>query len=160
MRMAGLASGQGEPARAEPYLERAMTSLEAVPADEQPPFAPDLRVAHALIVQGDKDRALDLKLAAQPEGWQDDASRLNSVAWWCFENGVNQEQALDWALRGAELAASDADRAEILDTAAELCHALGNCDQAIATIKEAIALNPGREYYQKQLAKFEAAEDC
>jgi len=158
MRMAGLAAGQGEPARAKPYLERAMTSLQAVPADELPGFAPDLRVAHALIVEGNKPKALELKLAAQPEGWQDDASRLNSVAWWCFENQVNQEQALDWALRGAELAASDEDRAEILDTAAELCQALGNCDEAIATIKRAIELNPGRDYYKRQLAKFEASK--
>ena len=72
MRMAGLAAGQGEPARAKPYLERAMTSLQAVPADELPGFAPDLRVAHALIVEGNKPKALELKLAAQPEGWQDD----------------------------------------------------------------------------------------
>lgn len=158
--MAGLATRSGEPAAAAPFLERAMASLAAVPAEERPSYADRIEVAHALIVEKDPDKALKLKRAGLPEGWRDDASALNSFAWWCFENGVNLEEALVLAMRGVELADSDADRAEILDTAAEICHALGECDDAVARIREAIALNPEREYYKKQLARFEASEDC
>lgn len=158
VQMAGLAVRSGEPDVATPFLERAMASLAATPAESRPSYAGRIEVAHALIVEKDADKALRLKRAGLPEGWRDDPSELNSFAWWCFENGVNLEEALELAMRGVELAGSDSDRAEILDTAAEICHALGECDDAIAKIREAIALNPGRDYYQRQLAKFEAAK--
>ena len=44
---------------------------------------------------------------------------------------------------------------EILDTQAELCNALDDCQGAIDLIKLALAEDPDSEYYQKQLARFE-----
>ncbi len=71
---------------------------------------------------------------------------------------MNLQEAEALALKGVELADSDEQRATILDTAAELCNALGNCDEAIAHIKQAVSLDPENDYYKDQLAKFEQAK--
>ena len=42
-----------------------------------------------------------------------------------------------------------------MDTAAEICNALGNCEEAIAHIQAALELDPDREYLQEQLVRFE-----
>ena len=42
----------------------------------------------------------------------------------------------------------------ILDTAAEICNARGNCDDAVELIQQAIADAPESEFYQKQLKRF------
>lgn len=160
VQVAGLAANQGEAETAAPFLKRAMASLQALPADEHPRYADRIMVAHALVVEKDPAKALALKRAGLPEGWRDDAEALNSFAWWCFENEVNLEEALALAMRGVELAGSDADRANILDTAAEICHALGDCDEAVAKIKRAIELNPEREYFREQLVRFEKAQEA
>jgi tetratricopeptide (TPR) repeat protein len=90
-----------------------------------------------------------------PEGWMEDANELNNFAWWCFENEVNLEEALELAIKGAELAENDSARANVLDTAAEICNALGNCEEAIVKIKKAIELDPDNDYFKDQLARFE-----
>ncbi len=114
-----------------------------------------LQIDNALYVTGDKAEAVRLKRASLPEGWKDDASALNGFAWWCFENGANLEEAEALARRGIELAPPGEDRAAILDTAAEICNARGNCDDAVELIRRAVAESPGRDYYKKQLARFE-----
>jgi hypothetical protein len=85
----------------------------------------------------------------------DDPDQLNSFAWWCFENKVNLEEAQELALKGVELAEPGKARAQILDTAAEICNALGNCGRAIELIQVAIGEDADNEYYAEQLARFE-----
>ena len=107
------------------------------------------------MVDEDLDAALARKRSTLPEGWRDDVGQLNSFAWWCFENGVNLEEAQELALRGVELSGPGAERAMVLDTAAELCNALGNCEQAIELVRRAIEQDPDNGYYGEQLARFE-----
>ncbi len=159
-RFTGLALRRDEGELAAPYLERAMISLNAVPTEERPEYAGGLEVAHALVVEQDKDKALKLKRASLPDGWRDDSSTLNSFAWWCFQNGINQAEALELALRGAELAGDDASRARVLDTAAELAFALGDRDQAVARMEQAVALDPERGSYRDKLARFSNEESA
>ncbi|MFN2370693.1 MAG: hypothetical protein ABR506_05985 [Candidatus Krumholzibacteriia bacterium] len=153
-----VARGAGRPEAAVPFLQDAMAATaDATDADLLRSRA-RLEVDHALLVAKDPARAVILKKATLPEGWQDDAGRLNSFAWWCFENEVNLAEAEELALRGVELAADDAERATILDTAAEICSLRGDCDEAIARITRAIGLDPENGYYKEQLAKFEQAK--
>ena len=79
----------------------------------------------------------------------------NSFAWLCFENRVNLEDAELLARRGAELAAPGKERAMILDTAAEICNARGNCDDAVELMRQALAEHPDSEHYATQLTRFE-----
>ncbi|MGQ0723110.1 MAG: thioredoxin family protein [Candidatus Eiseniibacteriota bacterium] len=138
---------------ATPYLEPA---LRAARTDENyADTAKDLEIDHALRVQKDKNRAYELKLASQAEGWKSDHDALNSVAWWCFENGVRLEEAEVLARRGIELAPAGTDKAAVLDTAAEICNARGNCPEAVVLIRQAVENAPESEYYKKQLERFE-----
>jgi tetratricopeptide (TPR) repeat protein len=155
--MTGMARGAGEADRAVPYLKGAMDASEG---SEEPGVAKiraGLAVEAALLIDKDKEKALELKRATMPEGWMDSAGRLNQFAWWCFENEVNREEALELALRGVEIAETDGDRANVLDTAAELCNVLGNCDEAVEHMRHAVRIQPDKQYYKDQLARFEKA---
>ena len=55
-----------------------------------------------------------------------------------------------------ELSPPGSDRASILDTLAEICNARGNCPAAVEWIRQAVDEAPEREYFQKQLERFEA----
>ncbi len=48
-------------------------------------------------------------------------------------------------------------KANILDTAAEICNLLGNCDEAVTLIKQALEETPDSETLKGQLTRFEAA---
>ena len=143
--------------QAVPFLAIAMAASEGSTDEEVLKYRTYMAVDHALLVEKDTAKAYELYLDRLPEGWEEDPERLNSVAWWCFENNTNLEEAQEMALKGVELAGTDAEKANILDTAAEICNALGNCDEALARIKQAIELDPDREYFQEQLARFEKA---
>ncbi|MBM4129564.1 hypothetical protein FJ250_00840 [bacterium] len=156
--MLQLARRQERPADGIPYLEAGLAAAAALPEDS--PAARTVRglkVDHALLVEKDVEKAIGLRKAMLPENWQQEPRRLNQFAWWCLENGVNLEEAEALAMQAAELAEDAGDRAGYLDTAAEICLKRGNCEQAIARIKQAIELDPERDYYKEQLAKFEAA---
>jgi thiol-disulfide isomerase/thioredoxin len=108
-----------------------------------------------MYVDGDMDAAVVRKRSTMREGWMEDPDQLNAFAWWCFENNVILAEAQDLALKGVELAEPGKARAQVLDTAAEICNALGDCGQAIELIQLAIAEDADNEYYTEQLARFE-----
>ena len=157
--MNGMAAQTGMPERGVPYLEAAMKASEGSEDEDIVKMRAYIAPDYALRVEKDAEKAFKLKLEGMDEGWQEDPNALNNMAWWCFENDVHLEEALAWAVKGVELAGSDGERANVLDTAAELCNALGNCDDAIAKIKKAIELDPENAYFKDQLAKFEKAAE-
>jgi len=152
-----LAKNQDLPERAIPYLKRAMEMSANSKSEDVLAQRAELAIDHALLVDKDGAKAVELKRAGMDEGWLESAGALNEFAWFCFENNVNLEEAEELAIKGVALAETDGERANILDTAAELCNALGNCEEAVARIKRAIELDPDKEYFQQQLARFEEA---
>lgn len=157
--MTGMSAQMGTPERGIPYLEAGMKASEGSEDEDIVKMRAYLAPQYALMVEKDVEKAFKLKLEGMDEGWEEDPNALNNFAWWCFENDYNLEQALEWAVKGVELAGTDGERANVLDTAAELCNALGNCDDAIVKIKQAIELDPENEYFKDQLAKFEKAAE-
>lgn len=151
-----MAKQAGEPERGIPFLKRALKASEGV--EDLAETRVQLEIEEALLITKDGDKAVALKRQTMDEGWQEDPEQLNAFAWWCFENKINLGEAEDMALKGVELAQDDSQRANILDTAAEICNARGNCDDAIARIKQAIALDPEKGYFKDQLARFEKAK--
>lgn len=149
----GLAGNNGQIDRAIPFIKKALKASEgnADLADQR--LA--LEIDEALLITKDTDKAVALKRKSMGDDWLESPDQLNEFAWWCFENRINLEEAEGLALKGAELASTDSERANILDTAAEICLARGNCDDAIARIKQAIELDPEKDYFKEQLARFE-----
>jgi len=161
MMMKYFAGKNGQIEKAVPFIEAAWAASESTTDEEAIKFRDKyLAVDHALLVEKNTAKAVDLYRSRMPEGWKENADELNRFAWWCFENDINLEEAQKLIHKGVELAESDGQRANILDTAAEICNALGNCDEALEHIKTAIELDPDREYFQEQLVRFEKfAED-
>lgn len=154
--MTGIAKDRGDWSLAAPYLAPAIAASEG--ADGWVAEArKDLAVLQAMYVEGDKEKGLALKRETFEEGWQDDALELNAFAWWCFENGVNLEEAETLARKGAELATDGDTRAMILDTVAEIRNARGDPKGAAESMERALAADPENEYYAKQKARFEEA---
>ncbi len=150
--VSGMARSMGTPERAVPYIKAVLQedAGEEGPSDTRL----SLMVENALLVEHDEAKAVSLRKQLLPEGWQDDPAQLNSFAWWCFQNGVNLAEAEQLALHGAELAADDAERANILDTAAEISAARGNPDQALEHAKRAAELDPDKDYFKQQVDRF------
>ena len=155
MMMKYMAGKIGQVDKAVPFIAAAMDASEGTTDEEAIKYRNYLAVDYALLVEKDTSKALELYRAKMPEGWEENPDQLNNFAWWCFENDVNLEQAQEYAHKGVELAEEDGQRANILDTAAEICNALGNCDEALEHIKAAIELDPDKEYLKDQLARFE-----
>jgi len=154
----GAARDQDHVADAIPYLVDALKAAEGLPEDTRVARTlGGLRVDHALLVEKDAPKAIGLRKAMMPEGWLQEARRLNQFAWWCFQNGVNLDEADTLILQAVDLAADDGEKARCLDTAAEIALARGNADEAVARAKRALELQPERGQYKEQLAKFEAA---
>ena len=85
------------------------------------------------------------------------AMYLNNYAWSCACARRNVDNAIELAKRAVELRPASAG---YFDTLAELYHVNGQNDLAIKTIRNAIKINPARDYYQEQLEKFrDAAEE-
>jgi hypothetical protein len=154
-RMARLAKEKDDSSLLEPYAQPALEAAEDLEDENLQPLARDVRIAKALVMDGDPERAVALEREALPEGWQEDAGELNEFAWWCFENEVNLAEAETLARKGVELAESSSQRAMILDTVAEICHLRGKCDEAVSLMAEAVEEDPGNEHYQQQLERFE-----
>ena len=154
MMVRGMAAQMGQLESAIPYISEALKASEG--QEELAESRIGLEIDYALLVDKDKDKALKLKRKSMDEGWQDDPGALNNFAWWCFENGVNLEEAKTLALRGVELAPEVGQKANILDTAAEICNAMDDCQEAVELMRQAVEYSPDRDYFQTQLAKFES----
>jgi tetratricopeptide (TPR) repeat protein len=134
-------------------------SLARREKDERYPAVIRNTLSGICLALGDTIEAAVHTKAAQPEGWTEDPARLNSVAWWCFENSVNLEEAEAFARRGVDLAQPGREKAMVLDTLAEICHARGRTAEAVVLIQEAIREDPEDTYYQEQLDRFQAIAD-
>lgn len=138
-----------------PFLEKSMSVMDGASGDLAAYAQRYLPIDHALFVEQNADHAIELKKATYTDGWRDDAGKLNGFAWWCFENSINLEEAEELARRGVELAPEGRERANILDTLAEICNLKGDCGEAVELMKRAIAMDPDKAYWQKQLERFE-----
>jgi tetratricopeptide (TPR) repeat protein len=138
-----------------PYLAAAIDATEGPAGEPYKDARKSLLVDHALYVEKNKEKAVELKRASMPEGWQDDAGKLNAFAWWCFENNVNLAEAEELARKGVTLAKPGTEKAQILDTAAEICNARGDCKDAVSLTEQAMKEDPKSDYYPKQLARFQ-----
>ena len=153
--VAAAASREGKASLAAPFVDQAVSLAgSAVPDPSQERAYENLLIEHALIVDQDAGRALELERASMGENWEESSEKLNGFAWWCFEHGINLEQAERLAQHGIELADDGSDKAMILDTLAEIRFARGDHKGAVEAAEAAADEEPGNEYYQKQLVRF------
>jgi tetratricopeptide (TPR) repeat protein len=110
---------------------------------------------YAMIVEKDPAKAVGFKRETMPEDWMDDPGHLNSFAWWCFENQVNLEEAETLSRRSVELAEDAGQRANCLDTLAEIVNLRGDTAGALDLINRGLEIDPDNEYLKNQKTRFE-----
>lgn len=141
------------------YLEALKIGAERLAENSRPEdrrARAALMAEHALLVAGEPAAALDWRRQSLAEGWQEDPAALNELAWWCFERKIALAEAEGYARRGVALATSDGEKANVLDTLAELRAAQGDAKEALGLVREALRLTPDSDYLKQQLARFEA----
>jgi tetratricopeptide (TPR) repeat protein len=153
--MGDVARSEGDVAMGIPYLQAALEATGGSSDEAVRKRHAALLIEHALHVDGDKDKAVELKRAAMPEGWTEDANRLNAYAWWAFENRVDLPEAEKLARRGVELAKPGREKGMILDTLAEIVAVRGDHAEAASLIEQAIAEDPKSKHYPEQLERFQ-----
>jgi len=153
--VAGVSRRLAEPEQYKLVLAAALEATASVTGD-MAEARRELEVDEAMLLEGDTRKALDIKRSIMPEGWREDPGALNSFAWWCFENDFNLDEALELALRGVELAGSEGDKANILDTAAEIAFKNGDASKAVELETRAVELAPDRDAFKKTLERFQA----
>jgi tetratricopeptide (TPR) repeat protein len=137
------------------YLKKAEAKMGEAGENTNKRISDQINISYALFIEKNAKKAIELKKTSLPEGWEDEARQLNGFSWWCFENEINLEEAEKLALKGVELAEPGNEKAQILDTLAEIQNLLGKTEEAIKTLKLAVKEAPDTEYYSKQLARFE-----
>ncbi|MCB1041880.1 MAG: thioredoxin family protein [Acidobacteria bacterium] len=142
----------------EAYTDLLKQNYERLSADKEAQRAAShFKVDYLLLVEQDKQGAYEAKLANLSDDWQTQPNELNNVAWWCFENNVMLAEARGYAVKGIALSEPGRGKAMILDTLAEIEHALGNTGEAIKYMEQAIAEDGASNYYKKQLDRFKKA---
>lgn len=153
-----VAATMEQPDLAVPYLQQALAASEGTTDEETAAARIELQISYALIAEHDKEKALALKKSTLDENWQDDLRGVNRFAYWCFQNEVNLAEAEALVTAGIEQAGDDDTmRNRFLNTAAELAHLDGRDAEAVAYMKRVLETDPERGYFQRQLARFEAA---
>jgi thiol-disulfide isomerase/thioredoxin len=137
-----------------PYLQQALAVPSSGLESGELRALAKLKVSHALVVENDVEKALELRRALLPVGYMDDSAQLNAFAWWCFEHNVNLEEAEGMARHAVEIATDPGDKANILDTVAEICNLRGDCRDAVSLMERALELKPDSEYLKQQLQRF------
>jgi tetratricopeptide (TPR) repeat protein len=153
MTYAGVEAGQ--PEIAVPFVQTAIEKTENTADPDAITQRKKLLPEYALLVLKDKDKAVAYKKDSLGEGWLDRATDLNRFAWWCFQNKVNLDEAYSMAGRGVELAKPGTEKAQILDTMAEICNAKNDCPNAVKLTQQAIQEDPKSKHYKEQLKRFQ-----
>jgi tetratricopeptide (TPR) repeat protein len=109
---------------------------------------------------GREQQALEAYEEGIKTGTNEDS--LSNNASWIYSTAQdaslrNPQKALAYARKAVAL--SNGKKAHVLDTLGEALYANGLFDEAVATEKKAIALQPGEGLYADQLKKFQAAKD-
>ena len=88
-----------------------------------------------------------------------DINILNAYAWRMTEIERNLEDALEKSIMAIKLSSNDEEKANIIDTKAEVLWLLNRYDDAIATINLAIDINPDSDYFKGQRTKFQNSKN-
>ena len=111
----------------------------------------------ALYIAADTAEALQLEKESLGKDWQTNPTKFYSFGLWCYQRGINLEEAESYVRRALERASSGYFKAKHHDLLAEISFALGNTEEAIRQTELALQEEPSSEFYEKQLQRFRKA---
>ena len=152
--LSDVASDRNDPSLIQPYAAPALEASAGLTDARSKKLRTEIEVADALLVKKDQVLAVQLMKASMPPGWEQNAGELNDFAGWCFQHKVDMPEAQTLARKAVDLAEPGAEKAQVLDTLAELCNELGNCSDALDLSRRAAKEDPSDEHYTKQVQRF------
>jgi len=154
-RMATSASDRGHADDVARYLQSGLDLTSSSDGPDMKRTRAQLMVDFSLLVKHDTATAVEYKKTAMPESWTEDPNQLNEFAWWCFEHKVNLPEAERLSRKSIELAKPGREKANNIDTLAEILNARGKTQEALEFSKKAATEDPSNKYFQEQVARFE-----
>jgi tetratricopeptide (TPR) repeat protein len=152
-RMIGMAKSNDKPDDVAKYIK---IGLDATANDKGlEKMHSELQVEYALSVRNDTAQAVRYKRDSMPKDWQDDVNGLNEFAWWCFENNTNLVEAEKLADKAVTMAKSGREKANVLDTAAEIKFTLGKTKDAIELEQQACKEAPDVSEFAQKVEDFQ-----
>lgn len=115
----------------------------------------DLRADHALYISKDPQKAVAIKKAGMPAGWQNARDKYYMFAKWCLIRKINLNEAEKFARKTLPQVEPGRFRARAYNTLAEILEAGNQIDKAKEAMKNASSHDPDNEYYQKELERLE-----
>ena len=156
----------GRLARKEGRTELIPVYLEAGLAATANSSDPDHSRVHGIfaadrILYVDRDTAAAIRAieTSQGQGWKEDPKRLYAFGQWCFERGVDFEQARRCLTSAARLAPAGRFKAVVLHSLAEILDALGRAKEAARIMEMAVDESPQNRYYVRELKRFQEKLD-
>lgn len=143
-----------KPEMAAPHVAAAMRVAGGSPDSLVIGWRREMLPDYALIVLRDPNRARRYFEETLPSNWENDPEALGDYARWCWSNRLDLEEADRMVRKGIGLSAPGPDKASLLNTAAEIALARGDCRGAVALAEQAKQEHPGRGYYERQLERF------
>jgi tetratricopeptide (TPR) repeat protein len=119
----------------------------------------ELLADYMLYVMRDTAEALSVKKKALGDGWEEDPARNFEFGKYCFDRGLNLEEAENYVRRATNQAREPGFKARHLKLLSEIVLARGRPDEAIALLREAIDLDPWNLYYQQELKEITPTEN-
>jgi tetratricopeptide (TPR) repeat protein len=153
--MITLAKSNNKPDDVAKYIQAGLDVTSSTDNPTLQGYHSELNVEYALNVEHDTALAVQNKRASMPENWQEDAAGLNEFAWWCFENQANLNEAEQLADKALTLAKPGREKANILDTAAEIKHTLGKSREAIELEQQACNEAPEVKEFSQKVEKWQ-----
>jgi len=141
------------------YIRKGQAFASKVTDEKLQRYKDQIQISYVLYIEKNVQKAVELKKKSYKAGWQDNTNNLNAFAWWCFEHQINLQEAEKMAERGVKLAEAGPEKANIIDTLAEIVNLLGEPVRASELINEAVKQNPESDYLQKQQVRFRKLAD-
>jgi len=154
--MTRLADKTGSFDRLEKYLRAGIEASSGTNNKQLKNANVDLLADYALYIRKDISKAIEIKKAGMPAGWQDSRDLYYMFAKWCLIRKINLGEAEMFARKTLPQVQPGRFRARAYSTLAEILEANNKIDQAIEAIKNAASHDPDNEYYQEELERLES----
>ncbi|MCD6250086.1 MAG: hypothetical protein J7J98_07150 [candidate division Zixibacteria bacterium] len=144
----------GDTGRIKKYLTAGIKSTATLSDDAGVASHRDLLTDYALYVLVDTAEAVSVKQRALGDSWETDPARYFQYAEWCFQRGINLEEAELYVRTATNKASEGKFKAKHLRLLAKICHALGKTDEAITLGEQAMEQDPSASYFLSKLDKW------
>jgi tetratricopeptide (TPR) repeat protein len=108
-----------------------------------------------LYVNHDTVEAVRIKKSSMGDNWLANPEKYYGYSKWGLERKIILEEAEHYAREALKRAYAGEFRAQVLNTLAEICYALGDLAEAIRTMELAIEQDPEKNSYKEKLERFQ-----